>query len=415
MNILYVVNGFPHIGETYTFNELASLIDLGHNVHIIALSKPKMIMHEIIKKYDLLGKTKYLEFDSGEGRKKYTRLEIFEKGAKELFENKTVAMEQKLESLKLCYEKEQGREVAFRRFLDYLDIIKFIKDKKIEHIHCNFAWDNVEIVYNLTRFIKIPYTFTTHARDIFVNPRKDIGKWANGAKKVITISEFNKRYMVNNFGINANKIYVIPSSLNLSRLDKIKKEKTTKNKIFTILSVCRLFEKKGLVYLIEACNKLKEKCIDFKCEIYGDGEEENKLKSLIEKYKLTTCLKLSSSLEHDDILNKMKNADLFVLPCVIAKIGDKDMLPNVLKEAMYLGTPVISTDIPCNNELIEHGSNGLIVKQKDVNGLVKAIIRLKNNRRLYDQISRNSPKIIKDKFDIKENIKKLVRLLEDGK
>ena len=47
----------------------------------------------------------------------------FERGTKELFESRLLSKEQKFKLLELCYDKKEGREYTFRKFLDYLDIL----------------------------------------------------------------------------------------------------------------------------------------------------------------------------------------------------------------------------------------------------------------------------------------------------
>ena len=62
MNILYIINQFPKLSETFILNQIIGLIKLGHNVTILSLNKPsERIVHENMMKYDLLQKTIYFQ------------------------------------------------------------------------------------------------------------------------------------------------------------------------------------------------------------------------------------------------------------------------------------------------------------------------------------------------------------------
>ena len=94
------------------------------------------------------------------------------------------------------------------------------------------------------------------------------------------------------------------------------------------------------------------------------------------------------------------NSDIFVLPSIPAKNGDKDGLPNVLLEALASGLPVIATDISGIPELITHRKTGLLVPPFDSKALADAIILLSKDTSLYNEISKNGYDKISREFNI---------------
>lgn len=79
----------------------------------------------------------------------------------------------------------------------------------------------------------------------------------------------------------------------------------------------------------------------------------------------------------------MSRTKLLVLP----SLGEA--LPNVILEAMSVGTPVIATDVGSIPDVIEHGKTGFLLKPKDVDNLRKYILILLRDQRLWQEMHFN--------------------------
>lgn len=404
LHILYLLNQFPVLSELFVLNEITGLIDLGHNVYIISINRPhEKKVHNNVKSYSLMNKTTYLE------SMPYSYKQILKAAIAALFTDRTLLIKEKFQLLKLCYDNDMDG-LGVKLFLSCLAIIKIIKDKGINHIHCHFAYKNVQWAYLIHQVLKIPYTFTTHANDIFVNrPYQNIQKWAVHAKKVITISEFNKKYMSREFNIPSDKIEVVTCSKYLDTLEPV--QEYTRSP-FRIISVSRLVEKKGYPYLIQACKILKDRGIAFSCTIHGEGEERPLLEKLIQENRLEYDIRLGVALTHDEVITFMKTGSVFVLPCIRTDNNDMDGLPNVLLESMVMEIPTISTNISGIPELIEDGVNGIIVPQKDPLALAEAIIKVRDNPNFTERIRKKGKERVLQAFDVNKNVRKLVEIFE---
>jgi glycosyltransferase involved in cell wall biosynthesis len=88
---------------------------------------------------------------------------------------------------------------------------------------------------------------------------------------------------------------------------------------------------------------------------------------------------------HKDVVNYYHNADIFINPSFYETLGMSTI------EAMASGLPVITTPVGGVPEVVEHGKTGLLVKPGDTDELVKAIIRVledKDLRLLMGQAAR---------------------------
>ena len=95
----------------------------------------------------------------------------------------------------------------------------------------------------------------------------------------------------------------------------------------------------------------------------GDGDITDDLKALAAEYSVD--VKFPGKVDHDKIPDRLRNADLFVLPSL------NEGMSNSVLEAMACGLPIIATDIGGSRELIKE--NGYIVSKASVSNLVETI------------------------------------------
>ncbi len=141
-----------------------------------------------------------------------------------------------------------------------------------------------------------------------------------------------------------------------------------------VLAVGRLTAKKGFPYLIEACGLLRDRGRAFRCEIVGpDGGLKETLERRVRELGLEAQVRLTGELKPAEVKARMAAADLLAMPSIQPDRGSSDGIPNVVLEAMALGTPVVSTDAGGIAEVISPGHTGWLVAQRDPVGLADAM------------------------------------------
>ena len=397
--IAYILNNFPALSETFIVNEILELKRAGFDIRIYARKKQESTKcgKDVL---DLAKEVYYFhENEAPILRKMYLHLYF-------LFRSPIRYIRATL------FVKSLGDKGTLWRFRQSVFLAKKIVDTKSEHIHAHFANLATEYAMWVSKLTGIPYSFTTHAVDIFADP-KFIKEKINNAKFVVTISNYNKNYFIENYpGINSEKIKVIHCGVKIPPPENLIKKETD---IFTILSVGRLVRKKGFSYLIDACSILRHKeGIDFKCEIIGEGPQRDVIRQCIISNKLDGLVTLRGELAHEEVLRNLKKADLFVLPSITELDNNRDGIPVSLMEAMAAGVPIISTTVSGIPELVKDGA-GLLVPEKDVGALseaIRKIYRLKEDeRRKMGEVGR---RIVETEFNPKYEIEKLVRLFTDA-
>ena len=139
-----------------------------------------------------------------------------------------------------------------------------------------------------------------------------------------------------------------------------------------VVAVGRLIEKKGFSYLIEACSQLEAVHV----VIVGDGYLRAELERLARDRGGSVTF--TGTLDRGAVAEAVAAADVVAVPSVIDSVGKSDGLPNTILEALSAGRAVVASRIAGIPEVVTEDSNGLLVTEKDVNGLVRALSALKD-------------------------------------
>jgi glycosyltransferase involved in cell wall biosynthesis len=110
--------------------------------------------------------------------------------------------------------------------------------------------------------------------------------------------------------------------------------------------------------------------------LVGGGPLGATYRRLAGRLGLDDVLEWPGVLRHDDLLDRLGAADLVLVPSVTATDGDREGVPNVLKEAAARGVPVIATRHGGIPEAVEDGRSALLAPEHDPAALAAAIVRL---------------------------------------
>jgi len=388
--VAYLLDVFPQLTETFFLNEIAQLIDNDVEVVIFSRRKPEERKQQP-KAKELAGRVLYLSEDSVPMlRKTWLHLYFL-----------VISPVRYLKTLLFSYKrKADGTLWNFKQSVIYAREIKRVG---AQHIHSHHATSTATKYAMLVSMLTgIPYTFTAHGwYDIFTSPPPDFDLRAEKAKVVITVSEFNKDYINRRFKVPLEKIRAIHCGVDLTFFNSDGNE----GKDF-ILSVARLHPVKGLRYLVEACDILKERGLQFKCIIVGEGPERESLRALISELKLDGHVKLVGSKTCNELLNYYRHAKVFVLPSVYEAMGVATM------EAMACKVPVVATKVWGVPELVEDGVNGFLVPPKDPQKLADAIEILLKDPELCRRFGEEGRRKVEREFNLEKQVKKLIELWE---
>lgn len=286
-----------------------------------------------------------------------------------------------------------------------------LKSGRIKHLHAHFCHTATTVAMLASRLSGLPFSFTAHAKDIYrsdMNPGDLLSRKLRAAKFAVTCTKANSAYLGKLADVELHTIY---HGIDL-KLFAPAEERTAQDPPL-ILAVGRFVEKKGFVHLVEACRRLKDEGVNFRCRIIGGfAEYAERVQESIDRLDLKDTVSLHHAVTQEELKKIYETASLFVLPCVITDDGDRDGIPNVMVEALAMGVPVISTNISGIPELIGDRETGLLVPPRDPQTLARAIRELIENPKLGDELSRKGQEFVKREFDAKRNILALKKLFD---
>lgn len=284
-------------------------------------------------------------------------------------------------------------------FLFFNVIHSILKLRKMDVVHVQWPIPNGLGAIFLKKIYGIPYINTIHGEEVHLSKRYHLLfalRWlVNNSSKTITNSTATRKFCLE-AGLDGDKIEVIPFGVDTDffrPLDVYKDEN-----IFQILSVGYLIERKGFEYLIRAMPLVLEKHKQARLKIVGSGPLESKLKELIYELDLGDEVEIVNNVSDEELLMIYNSSDLFVLPSIVDSQGNTEGLGVVLLEAMACGLPVIGSDVGGIPDIIVDNELGILVNEKDLNGISLAITRFIEDDKLRELIVLRGNVIINSKF-----------------
>jgi glycosyltransferase involved in cell wall biosynthesis len=100
------------------------------------------------------------------------------------------------------------------------------------------------------------------------------------------------------------------------------------------------------------------------------------------------------------------------MPCIVARHGDRDGLPNVILEALAFQVPVVATDVNGVNEAVIPGKTGWLVPQQEAGLLAQAMQEALTQPEEAQRRAQNGRELVRQEFDSTTNYARLKTCLE---
>ncbi len=261
-------------------------------------------------------------------------------------------------------------------FLSAFRLARRFEERGIEHIHAPWASGPATAAWIASRLTGIPFTFTARAWDIYP-PDSLLEDKMRDAKLVRSETRTNIRYLTKLAPRESEKIRLTYNGV--VGPDR-KSARLTFTPPYKLLALGRFVEKKGYAYLIKACKILRDSDFPFLLTLAGDGSGRGRLERLARRSDLDHQISFLGFVSHDRVPHLFREADVFIMPSIVARSGDRDGIPTVVIEALDHGVPVVASDVSGISEVIEDGETGFLVPEKNPDAIARAIARVCRDR-----------------------------------
>lgn len=152
-----------------------------------------------------------------------------------------------------------------------------------------------------------------------------------------------------------------------------------------LTTLARLYQTKGLSYLLEALVEVRKKYPHVQARIYGEGPLRDDLLRQAQQLGLDGNSILAGAFNsREQLAHIMAETDVFVMPSIL------EGQPVALVEAMSYGKPIIATTVGGIPELISDGKNGLLCPAQDPASLAEKIALLAGNASLRETLGKSA-------------------------
>ena len=343
MRIAYVVGSYPSRSETFIAREIEALETRGATVEVFALwrdpaSPPATRPVRRCSRWAIGQRSRHIGA-------------IFKW---QLYFLKALAREWR-PALRFLWDQNIAFQMAGR--FDALGV---------ERVHAHFGNQPSTIAWVAASVAGVPFSFSVHARDVFVEAQFFAGK-ARAADRIIACnSAAAARAAELAEPADRGKIALVPHGLPLDRYP-LRSGVPAGDPL--ILGVGRLVEKKGFVHLVRAVAQLRARGLPIRCWLVGDGPERAALAAEVERLGLRGVVELKGWLPEAQVAAAYADAAALAVPSVVARDGDMDGLPNVVLEAAAIGVPIVATAVGGIGDLVRDGETGLVAREGDAGDL----------------------------------------------
>ena len=314
-------DAYPARSETFIYNEVAALRDLGWRVRVESAARPAQIQQDIRRR----DRVDYLE-DEPPLQSAIALVRLAARHPVRCFRD-------------LQARREWARAEDSRPLRALAPAALRLARQESAHVHVHFLAGAALSAMRVCRIAGVPFTAIGHGYDVFERPA-NLEEKLGSAALAIAPCEYTAGYLRRAMPGPEPRVEVVVMGIDPDRFRRRQPPEEGRR----VVAVGRLVEKKGFAYLIEAAAILAKTAPLDRLTIVGDGPLRDELLRLVDDRGMDGVVRIADAWGADAVSSLLEGSDLFAMPAVIAADGDRDAMPVVVKEAMALELPVVASD-----------------------------------------------------------------------
>jgi glycosyltransferase involved in cell wall biosynthesis len=236
------------------------------------------------------------------------------------------------------------------------------------------------------------------------------------SNEIIAVSDFTRRELLQYYKVKEGKIHVIHNGVDVDKFQPASDKRKLKEELgfsaddVAILSVGRLYARKGLFTLIESMPAVVRKFRNAKFIISGRGQS-NEMKKLVNH---ATQLGVKDNIIFTGYFPDSKLPKLYQTADVFAFSTFYENLPFAVLEALSSGLPVVTTNVGGIPEMIESGKNGFLVQPANAKELSDRVLYCLEHPVASSEMAFLARKTILERFDWRLIVQKVLKVYDEA-
>jgi colanic acid/amylovoran biosynthesis glycosyltransferase len=275
----------------------------------------------------------------------------------------------------------------------------------VDHIHAHFATYPAIAAWVCAKLVDVTYSITAHAHDLFVD-QSYLEIVVADASFVVTISEFNRSFLAPYVAKSHTPVQLVHCGVDPTAYRFRPRAPSTEGAI-DALCVASLEEYKGHRVLLQALASGEEVTARVHLRLVGSGPLEPEIRALVDRLGLGERVQLLGSRSEAEVAAMLEDADLFVLPSIVADDGQMEGIPVALMEALAAGLPAIASRLSGIPELVQDGVTGVLVQPADVADLVAGFRRAASDPRATRGRAQAGRALVEREFNVSHSAEQM--------
>lgn len=222
---------------------------------------------------------------------------------------------------------------------------------------------------------------------------------------IITTGEEIRQRMIRNNGFKAQRIFSIPTGVNLERFDPIRVSPAFKPRGFSIGMIGVLRSWKGHSYLIEAVPEILKSIPDAVFYIVGDGPQYKNIERKIDELSLNNKVIMLG--HREDIPEILASLDVVVHPSYA-----NEGVPQSVLQSLAMERPVVASDAGAVKEVVIDGETGFLIPPRKVEEITAKVVTLYKNRELGKVFGKKGRSLVERSYSFERMLDKVESLYE---
>lgn len=302
------------------------------------------------------------------------------------------------------------RNISLYDIKTLFDLIKIFKKYKFDIVHTHSSKPGFigRIAARIAGVPKIVHTvhgfpFHPYQKILIKKFYQSMEKFAGlFCDNIVFVNNSEREAAIADHLIKPEKAITIYNGIEIPKMELQKKTKGDK---FIIGSCLRFWRQKNIIDTIEAAIRVCKENENIQFIFIGDGELYKSAENMVNNSGFKNRIQLPGWQKNAS--EWLQKFDVFLL------YSKWEGLPLSILEAMSFGLPIVASDIKGNNELVSD-ANGILVPINDIDRLTSVLLSLPDEKEKLREWGENSRKLIKEKFDLTDFIRKYKNVYDQG-